>query len=107
MKSPGVVIDKENKQILVKNGGQYVRVHPWQLHLENQYEKYSSHQNIGPDENAEDQKNNSAPWENYLNYYLNINANQLPENDNDEKIISVKCKKVVNNINELPKSIIK
>ena len=42
------------------NGGQHVRVNPCQLHLQNQYEKYSSYQNIGPNENAEDQKNNNA-----------------------------------------------
>ena len=68
------------------------------MHLQNQYEKYLSYQNIGPNENAEDQKNNNALWENYLNYYLNINVNQLPENDNDEKILSVKCIKVDNEL---------
>ena len=27
-KGPGIVIGKENKQILVKHGEQYIRVHP-------------------------------------------------------------------------------
>ena len=27
-KGPGIAIGKENKQILVKHGGQYIRVHP-------------------------------------------------------------------------------
>ena len=32
-KGPGIVIGKENKQILAKLCGQYIRVHPCQLHL--------------------------------------------------------------------------
>ena len=32
-KGPGIVIGKENKQILVKHGGQYIRVHPCRLQL--------------------------------------------------------------------------
>ena len=30
---PGIVIGKENKQILVKHGGQYIRVHSGRLQL--------------------------------------------------------------------------
>ena len=73
---------------MVKNGGQYVRVHPCRWHLENQHEKYLPFQNIGPNENVESQKNNNAPPESYLNDYLNINVNQF-----------------ANDINELTKSI--
>ena len=32
-KSPGTVIGKENKQILVKHGGYYIRIHPCSLQL--------------------------------------------------------------------------
>ena len=32
-KGPGTVIGKENKQILVKHGGYYIRVHPCNLQL--------------------------------------------------------------------------
>ena len=31
--SPGIVIGKENKQILVKHSGQYIRVHSGRLQL--------------------------------------------------------------------------
>ena len=60
----------------------------------------------GPNEDAEIQKNNNIPPENYLNDNLNIDANQLPENHNDEEIINVECMEVDNDINELTKSII-
>lgn len=61
-----------------------------------------SFQDTGPNEDAEIQRNNNAPADNYLNDNLNINVNQLPENHNDEEIINVEND---NDINELTKSI--
>ena len=61
-----------------------------------------SFQDTGPNEDAEIQRNDNVPPENYLNDNLNINVNQLPENHNDEEIINVEND---NDINELTKSI--
>ena len=37
-KGPGTVIGKENKQVIVKHGGQHIRVHPCRLQLRNKYQ---------------------------------------------------------------------
>lgn len=91
---------------MVTHGGQYVRLHLCWLQLPNKLEKKLSIQDIRHNENAEIQKSNNVTPENYLNGDLNINVSQFLENgDNDEKIVSIKCKEVDRDINELTTSI--
>ena len=76
-KGPRTVIGKENKQVIVKHGGQHIRVHPCCLQLRNKQ------QNI--DNIRDDSKDNNSCTE--LKTQKNVNQLHQEVNENEDLII--------------------
>ena len=87
-KGPGTIIGKENKQVIVKQGGEHMRFHPCRLKLRNK------HQNI--DIIKDDSKdNNLCTW-----LKAEKDANQLYQDVNENKDLTIK-NNVIENVSEL------
>ena len=91
-KGPGTVIGKENKQVIVKHGGQIIRVHPCKLQLRN---KYSS-----MDKNTSDIEDNSSRTE-----FKTQNDNQIIDDSLSENEDIIITNKEIENVNESNNSI--
>ena len=79
-KGPGIVIGKENKPILVKHGGQNIRLHPCRLQLKSKNDQL----NI---QSVPACKLNSKPTE--LNAVEPENSDSIIFEITDEEIVSV------------------
>ena len=77
-KGPGTIIGKENKQVIVKHGGEHMRFYPCRLKLRNK------HQNI--DNIKDDSKDNNLRTE----LKAEKDANQLYQDVNENKYLIIK-----------------
>ena len=101
-KCPGTVVGKGNTQILVKHGGQCVRVHPCRLQLKNKYQ--SNNINSSPTSSSflTTQLDKSTALLKKLNIEKQIDRNVSIDSEFEDIII--KNRDVNENVSELAKS---
>ena len=103
-KGPGTVLGKENKQVIVKHGGQHIRVHPCRLQSRN---KYQSIDPILDDSNGNNLCKESTQKD--VNKFYDDNVNEKEDiaikNTRIENISELNSSMLNDDINKLTNSI--